>query len=173
MSNTYSLLNLMAASSLEPPMNPAAQGLQHQLPDESGLTHPFASSLLENQNEGHRGLLAISTIAVVTCLALEFNVEEASESPRTGFHIFMKTFCQVTRLTISMLIQRLRTAEPMVEAAITYHLVNLVLIAPKSAVGDIIRAFSALHRATNRIDPSFSHNTVKISSTKSTYHLSA
>lgn len=158
LSNTYSLLNLMAASSLEPPINPTAQALQHQQLEENEATHSLATGLLDSQNEGHRGLLAITTIAVVASLALEFNAEEVM--PTHVCHSYMTHFLKVTRLTVSMLIQRLRTAEPMVEAAITYHLVNLVLIAPKSAVGDIIRAFSALHRATNRVDPSFSHNTV-------------
>ena len=66
----------MAAASLEPPINPTAQALQHQQLEEDEATHSLATGLLDSQNEGHRGLLAITTIAVVASLALEFNTEE-------------------------------------------------------------------------------------------------
>jgi phosphatidylinositol 4-kinase A len=59
-----------------------------------------------------------------------------------------------------MLLQRLRTAEPTVEAAIAYNLVDLALHAPESAFVDIIRAFSAINRSANPDDPRFSNNMV-------------
>lgn len=67
---------------------------------------------------------------------------------------------QVTRLTISMLLQRLRDAEPTVEAAIAYNLVDLALAAPETAFVDIIRSFSAINRSANPDDPRLSNNMV-------------
>ena len=61
-----------------------------------------------------------------------------------------------------MLLQRLRSAEPTVEAAIAYNLVDLALSAPESAFVDIIRAFSAINRSANPDDPRFSNNMVTI-----------
>ena len=72
---------------------------------------------------------------------------------------------QVTRLTISMLLQRLRSAEPTVEAAIAYNLVDLAISAPESSFVDIIRAFSSINRTANPDDPRFSNNMVTISLT--------
>jgi phosphatidylinositol 4-kinase len=71
------------------------------------------------------------------------------------------TCSQVTRLTISMLLQRLRSAEPTVEAAIAYNLVDLALSAPESAFVDIIRVFSTINRSANPDDPRFSNNMVR------------
>jgi phosphatidylinositol 4-kinase len=59
-----------------------------------------------------------------------------------------------------MLLQRLRTAEPTVEAAIAYNLVDLALSAPESAFVDTIKAFSAINRSANPDDPRFSNNMV-------------
>jgi len=67
---------------------------------------------------------------------------------------------QVTRLTVSMLLQRLRAAEPTMEAAISYNLVDLVLSAPESAFADVIRVFSSINRSANPDDPRFSNNMV-------------
>lgn len=67
---------------------------------------------------------------------------------------------KVTRLTISMLLQRLRSAEPTVEAAIAYNLVDLALSAPEGSFNDIIRLFSSINRSANRDDPRFSNNMV-------------
>lgn len=72
----------------------------------------------------------------------------------------MLILLQVTRLTVSMLLQRLRSAEPSVERAIVYSLVDLALIAPENTFIDIIKAFSAINRAANSDDPRFSINTV-------------
>ncbi len=68
---------------------------------------------------------------------------------------------QVTRLTTSMLLQRLPSAEPTVEAAIAYNLVDLALTAPRSPFCDIIKAFSAINRSANPDDPRFSNNMVR------------
>ena len=76
-----------------------------------------------------------------------------------GDHIL--TPLQVTRLTISMLLQRMRSAEPTVEAAIAYNLVDLALIAPQSSFVDIIRAFSSINRSANLDDTRFSNNMVR------------
>lgn len=59
-----------------------------------------------------------------------------------------------------MLLQRLRSAEPTVEAAIAYNLVDLALIAPPASFTEIIRSFSAINRSANPDDPRFSNNMV-------------
>ncbi len=59
-----------------------------------------------------------------------------------------------------MLLQRLRSAEPTVEAAIAYNLVDLALIAPQASFVDIIRAFSSINRSANLDDARFSNNMV-------------
>lgn len=78
--------------------------------------------------------------------------------PRPGSRLIQS---QVTRLTVSMLLQRLRSAEPTVEAAIAYNLVDLALVAPESTFVDIIRAFSNINRSANMDDPRFSNNQVR------------
>jgi len=59
-----------------------------------------------------------------------------------------------------MLLQRLRSAEPTVEAAIAYNLVDLALVAPEGPFIDIIRSFSAINRSVNPDDPRVSNNMV-------------
>jgi phosphatidylinositol 4-kinase A len=59
-----------------------------------------------------------------------------------------------------MLLQRLRYAEPTVEAAIAYNLVDLALAAPDGSFADIIRVFSTINRSANPDDPRFSNNMV-------------
>lgn len=59
-----------------------------------------------------------------------------------------------------MLLQRLRAAEPTMEAAISYNLVDLAIAAPESAFVDIIRVFSSINRSANPDDPRFSNNMV-------------
>lgn len=114
---------------------------------------------LRSFTEEQKRLIGISTISVVTRLALEFKVDEVR------FVLLHKCYPtsdrnQVTRLTISMLLQRLRTAEPTVEAAIAYNLVDLALEAPEGSFIDIIRRFSAINRSANPDDPRFSNNMV-------------
>jgi phosphatidylinositol 4-kinase A len=59
-----------------------------------------------------------------------------------------------------MLLQRLRSAEPTVEAAIAYNLVDLALDATESSFVDIIKAFSVINRSANHGDQRFSNNQV-------------
>jgi len=59
-----------------------------------------------------------------------------------------------------MLLQRLRSAEPTVEATIAYNLVDLALVAPEGPFIDIIRSFSAINRSVNVDDPRSSNNMV-------------
>ncbi|KAL0946563.1 hypothetical protein HGRIS_012767 [Hohenbuehelia grisea] len=148
LSNMYSLLNYIAATSKEL----AESGSQIVTPSISSLRDResvhSAETGLRGLSEDEKRLVGISTISVVTRLALEFSVEE------------------VTRLTISMLIQRIRTAEPTVEAAIAYNLVDLALSAPEGAFVDIIRVFSAINRSANPDDPRFSNNMVLAAQTR-------
>ncbi|KAK7038059.1 hypothetical protein R3P38DRAFT_3311292 [Favolaschia claudopus] len=150
MSNMYSLLNYIAATSKEIFENSSSSQMMN-----NPLYHAEDHATIHSVETGLRGfseeekrLIGISTISVVTRLALEFKMEE------------------VTRLTISMLLQRLRSAEPTVEAAISYNLVDLALSAPESAFIDIIRVFSTINRSANPDDPRFSNNMVLAAQTR-------
>ncbi|KAF9446332.1 hypothetical protein P691DRAFT_708828 [Macrolepiota fuliginosa MF-IS2] len=143
MSNMYSLLNFIAATSKDT-HDVSLQGTNTYDP---GTLHSLETGL-QGLSEDEKRLTGISTISVVTRLALEFQIEE------------------VTKLTISMLLQRLRSAEPTVEAAIAYNLVDLALIAPEASFIDIIRAFSSINRSANPDDPRFSNNMVLAAQTR-------
>ncbi|KAJ6502153.1 hypothetical protein C8R45DRAFT_975566 [Mycena sanguinolenta] len=150
MSNMYSLLNYIAATSKEIFESSSSSQMMSN-PLYNGQDHATIHSVetgLRGLSEEEKRLIGISTISVVTRLALEFKMEE------------------VTRLTISMLLQRLRSAEPTVEAAIAYNLVDLALSAPESAFIDIIRAFSVINRSANPDDPRFSNNMVLAAQTR-------
>ena len=157
MSNMYSLLNYIAATSKDlfdvnsVHIHPSGHHIRSS-------THSLESGL-RGLSEDEKRSIGISTISVVTRLALEFKMEEASFIVESG-RIINLWQIQVTRLTISMLLQRLTTAEPTVEAAIAYNLVDLALVAPQSSFNDIIRAFSAINRSANPDDPRFSNNMV-------------
>ncbi|KAM5531731.1 hypothetical protein V8D89_014580 [Ganoderma adspersum] len=147
MSYMYSLLNYIAATSKD--IFDASSVMVMNLADVPDL------STLHSVETGLRGLsddekrtVGISTISVAARLALESKNEE------------------VTRLTVSMLLQRMRSAEPTVEAAIAYNLVDLALIAPQSCFVDIIRAFSSINRSANLDDTRFSNNMVLAAQTR-------
>ncbi|KAF7338006.1 hypothetical protein MVEN_02024500 [Mycena venus] len=154
MSNMYSLLNYIAATSKEIfESSSSSQMMSNPLynaqdKDQDHATLQSVATGLRGLSEEEKRLIGISTISVVTRLALEFKMEE------------------VTRLTISMLLQRLRSAEPTVEAAISYNLVDLALSAPESAFIDIIRVFSVINRSANPDDPRFSNNMVLAAQTR-------
>lgn len=144
LSNMYSLLNYIAAASKE-----ISDGSSSLVIGQSPYMHPTENVSTIHSETGLRGrsddqkrLIGITTISVVSQLALEFQEEE------------------VTKLTISMLLQRLRFAEAAVEAAIAYNLVDLALAAPASAFVDITRAFSSISRFANADDPRLSGNMV-------------
>jgi phosphatidylinositol 4-kinase len=59
-----------------------------------------------------------------------------------------------------MLLQRLRSAEPTVEAAIAYNLVDLALAATPQVFRDIIKAFSLVKRSGGYEGASFSNTMV-------------
>jgi phosphatidylinositol 4-kinase len=151
LSNMYSLLNYIAAASKEITDNSTSVHLagisQYMATSDHGTLYSMEAGL-RGMTEEEKRLVGISTIAVVTRLALEFKVEEA------------------TRLTISMLLQRLRFAEPTVEAAIANNLVDLALAASEGSFRDIIRAFSAINRSANPDDPRFSNNMVLAAQTR-------
>ncbi|KZV73387.1 atypical/PIKK/PI4K protein kinase [Peniophora sp. CONT] len=144
MSTMYSLLNHIAATSKE--INELNNG-----PRASILTAADSSTTNSGENswtEEEKRLIGISTISVVSRLALEFDREE------------------VTKLTIAMLVQRLSSVDPTAEATISHSLVDLALKAPEQSFRDIVRAFSLLSRSTNTEDPRFSHNMVVAAQTR-------
>ena len=65
-----------------------------------------------------------------------------------------------------MLLQRLRSAEPIVEAAIVYNLVDLAVISPENTFVDIIKAFTLINRSANPGDQRLSNNTVVAAQTR-------
>ena len=158
MSYMYSLLNYIAATSKD--IFDASSVMVMNLADVPDL------STLHSVETGLRGLsddekrtVGISTISVAARLALESKNEEVELQALYNVYIVL-TPQQVTRLTVSMLLQRMRSAEPTVEAAIAYNLVDLALIAPQSCFVDIIRAFSSINRSANLDDTRFSNNMV-------------
>ncbi|KAA1469432.1 atypical/PIKK/PI4K protein kinase [Dentipellis sp. KUC8613] len=150
MSNMYSLLNYIAATSKDThEYLSGPQPLRNSI--FGGADHATLQSLetgLGGYTEDERRLIGISTISVVSRLALEFQQEE------------------VTKLTIAMLVQRLRSAEATAEAAIAHNLVGLALTAPEASFIDIIRAFSALNLSSNPDDPRFSNNMILAAQTR-------
>ncbi|KAG6909642.1 hypothetical protein DXG01_016424 [Tephrocybe rancida] len=150
MSNMYSLLNYIAAASKDTYKDPNDPRFNEESAYDAHdyAANQLAETGLRGLSEDEKRLVGISTISVVTRLALEFNTEE------------------VNRLTISMLLQRLRNAEPTVEAAIAYNLVDLALSAPESAFIEIIRIFSMINRSANPDDPRFSNNMVLAAQTR-------
>jgi phosphatidylinositol 4-kinase len=106
------------------------------------VTNSYVETGLRSFTDEEKRLVSISTVCVVSTLALEFKKEEVC------LRFMLWSFLiwpQVTRLTISMLLQYLRTAEASVEAAIAWNLVHLALVAPKSAFVDILRAFCTIN----------------------------
>ncbi|KAF8623467.1 hypothetical protein AX15_006251 [Amanita polypyramis BW_CC] len=145
MSYMYSLLNYIATASKE------SSNLLMTASFDSNHSHVMVQALergLGGMSDDQRRTVGISVISVVTKLALEFRTEE------------------VTRLTVSMLLQRLRHAEPTVEAAIAYNLVDLALGAPESTFVEIIQQFSNINRSANPDDPRFSNNMVLAAQTR-------
>lgn len=158
----YSLLNYIAATSRTSSSASAVSMSSLAIPDDHETVQSLASGM-QVWSEEQRRLVAIATISVVTRLALEFRVQEVCLTMQFNHSPLIWT--QVTRLTISMLLQRLRGAEPTVEAAIAYNLVSLALVAPSGVVSDVFRALSAINRSANEEDPSYSSNTVRFSLT--------
>ncbi|KAG2135222.1 uncharacterized protein EDB93DRAFT_1242600 [Suillus bovinus] len=158
MSNMYSLLNYIAATSKEiTELSSSNQLLSNPLYAASITSHNDNATFqsdetgLHGRSDEEKQLIGITTISVVTRLALEFHAAGQEE---------------VTKLTISMLLQRLRTLEPTLEAAIAYNLVDLALVAPEESFIDVARAFSLINRATNLEDPRFSNNMVLAAQTR-------
>lgn len=90
MSNMYSLLNYIAATSKEIYENSNSSQLLS-----SPLYHPHDHATIQSVETGLRGLseeekrlVGISTISVVTRLALEFRMEEVQFSQRS-FHDYI------------------------------------------------------------------------------------
>ncbi|ESK94184.1 phosphatidylinositol 4-kinase [Moniliophthora roreri MCA 2997] len=148
MSNMYSLLNYIAAANKDIYETSSLLLNNPLLNATDRSSEQSAEAGLKGLSEDEKRLVGITTISVVTRLALEFKNQE------------------VTKLTISMLLQRLRTAEPTVEAAIAYSLVDLAVSAPGSSFIDIIRVFSTINRSANPDDPRFSNNMVLAAQTR-------
>ncbi|KAJ3555853.1 hypothetical protein NM688_g2347 [Phlebia brevispora] len=147
MSYMYSLLNHIAATSKE--TFEVASALRNSLDGADAATLYSLETGLRGLSEDEKRLVGISTISVVTRLALEFQSEEACS------HLHRKKETA-----------RLRTAEPTVEAAIAYNLVDLALEAPEASFTDIIRVFSSINRSANTDDPRFTNNMVLAAQTR-------
>ncbi|CAO1625236.1 unnamed protein product [Sympodiomycopsis kandeliae] len=92
------------------------------------MGHSASQTIFAHRNSDEKRVVVLSIIAVVSRLALEINRPE------------------ITSLTISMLLQRLRTADDEGESAILYALVPLALAAPKSSFLDVIKAYTQASR---------------------------
>lgn len=94
----------------------------------NGLPLSGSQANIAARSEDQRKLINLSTITVISRLALEVGKPD------------------VTALTISMLLQRLRNADVSAEAAILDNVVPLALAGPRSAYVDVVRALSATSR---------------------------
>lgn len=121
----YSLLNYITATNQD--ADTGSFPYLHNHSTDSSTVVSMESGL-RNKTESEKRFIGMSTISVVTRLALVFNRED------------------VTKLCISLLLQRLPTAHPHVQGAISYNLVDLALAAPKNVFSDIIRVFSQINR---------------------------
>ena len=143
MATMYSLLNHIAATSKE--INELNNG-----PRASTVTAADAATTNSGENswtEEERRLIGISTIPVVSRLALEFDREE------------------VTKLTIAMFVQRLSSVDPTAGATVSHSLIDLALKAPGQSFRDIVLAFSLLSHSANAEGP-LSHNMVVAAQTR-------
>ena len=95
----------------------------------NGIPMSGSQANISSRSEDQRRLINLSTITVISRLALEVGKPD------------------VTALTISMLLQRLRNADIWAEAAILDNLVPLALAGPRSAYIDVVRALSAVSRS--------------------------
>ncbi|KAI9508312.1 hypothetical protein F5148DRAFT_1275830 [Russula earlei] len=161
MSNIYSLLNYVASTSKEihdAPHDSPPSGL-FNLNGAHALLHSDYATLRSIETdapfhtEEERRLITTSTISVVSRLALEFKGDEP------------------IKLTIAILIQRLRNSETYAEAAIAHNLVDLALKAPESSFLEIIRTFSSLSLSLYSDDPRFSNNMILAAQTRLAHEL--
>nr|CDI56699.1 related to phosphatidylinositol-4-kinase [Melanopsichium pennsylvanicum 4] len=95
----------------------------------NGISMSGSQANISARSEDQRRLINLSTITVISRLALEVGKPD------------------VTALTVSMLLQRLRNADVSAEAAILDNLVPLALAGPRSAYIDVVRALSAVSRS--------------------------
>ncbi|SPO31551.1 related to phosphatidylinositol-4-kinase [Ustilago trichophora] len=95
----------------------------------NGIPLSGSQANISARSEDQRRLINLSTITVISRLALEVGKPD------------------VTALTISMLLQRLRNADVSAEAAILDNIVPLALAGPRSAYIDVVRALSAVSRS--------------------------
>lgn len=145
----YSLLNYLTTSSNKDVNAGTAarstrSGLHHHDDHAETMTvHTTAGgTFIGTRTDEQKQRINASTIAVVTRLAMEFKQAE------------------VTHVTISMLLQRLRGADPHTEAIIVSNLVPLALVAPRLDFIDVIKAFSSISKSSNPEDPRHSSSAV-------------
>jgi phosphatidylinositol 4-kinase len=155
-STMYSLLNYVTST----PNHLSAQGAGYAASSRSGdgraakapdamTVHTMAGTVFGGgRTDEARRQVNGSAIAVVTRLALEFNRPE------------------VTHITVSMLLQRLRGADAHTEAIIVTNLVHLALIAPRADFIDIIKSFSLVSAAPNPEEPRHSSAAVLAAQTR-------
>ncbi|GJJ07619.1 hypothetical protein Clacol_001823 [Clathrus columnatus] len=146
LSNMYSLLNYLATANTDLVDGTRTNDISFTQ-TENGTIHSLDLGK-RGYTEEEKRLVSISCISVVTHLALEFHIEE------------------VTKLTISMLLQRLRSRESYLEPVIAQQLVDLALMAPENAFMDITQTFSSLNRSRASGDPSFSGNAIIAAQTR-------
>ncbi|KAJ9109086.1 hypothetical protein QFC21_000414 [Naganishia friedmannii] len=90
----------------------------------------------------NRKTFGASTISLISRFALEIDRPE------------------VIQVTVSMLLQRLHGADPVIEGAIINNLIPLVSKANDDLVHEVVQAFTAIYRSSNPEDPRTSSNAV-------------
>ncbi|KAJ1309818.1 hypothetical protein OPQ81_006583 [Rhizoctonia solani] len=150
----YSLLNYITATNQD--MDAGTSPYIHSHNNDSTTAISIESGL-RNKSDLEKRRIGMSTISVITRLALVFKREA------------------VTKLCISLLLQRLPTAHPAVQGAISYNLVDLALAAPQNVFSDIIHVFSQINRivegAENNSEARTSSNQVLAAQTRLAHEL--
>lgn len=93
------------------------------------MSHSASQAVLAQRSDDEKRIIHLSIVTIVSRLALEINRPE------------------VTGLAISMLLQRLRTADGDAEGAILNNLVPLALAGPKNTFVDVVRALTHVSRS--------------------------
>ena len=150
LSNTYSLVNYIAATSKFSAVDDVNDFIQGTGGQTDYATLHFAESALSGLMGEEKRSIAVSIISVVSRLAVEFQRDEVHLDLLYHWYDIL---LQVIRPTVSMLPQHLRSTEPTVEGVIAFNLVDLAICAAENTFVDIIRAFSTINGTANPDGP--------------------
>lgn len=129
--------------------NSTVYSLMNATTGETSGGHSIRSSMLgvpshssSSRSSEQRRMMGISTVGMVARLGCDLDTPEAVHS------------------TVSMLLQRLRGADSIMEATIVSNLIPLAIKSNDNIFGEVVKAFSQICRSANPEDPRHSANAV-------------